>query len=103
MIEMRRGTRHDVTFAVTAEHRRLGEVPLNIANISDQGFMCLGEVALERGERIELRLPVIGRIEAHLVWKHGGRSGFQLERIVRPDDFQNLLAGLNGKQAKRRS
>ena len=103
MIEMRRGMRHDVAFSVTAEHRRVGEVPLNIVNISDQGFMSLGEVEIDRGERIEVRLPVIGRIEAHLVWKHGGRSGFQLERIVRPDDFQALLAILKGKEARRRS
>jgi hypothetical protein len=103
MIELRRGLRHDVVFAVTAEHRRLGEVPLNIVNISDQGFMSLGEVDIDRGERIEVRLPVIGRIEAHLVWRHGGRSGFQLERIVRPDDFQALLAILKGKEVRPRS
>ncbi|SES07111.1 hypothetical protein SAMN05518866_13633 [Sphingobium sp. YR768] len=35
MIDSRRGLRHDVTYSVVAEHRRLGEMTLNIANISD--------------------------------------------------------------------
>lgn len=101
MIDSRRGLRHDVTYSVVAEHRRLGEMTLNIANISDQGFMCVGEVAIDRGERVLILLPVIGRIEAHLVWTHRGRSGFQLERVIRPDDFQALLAILKGKRATR--
>ena len=102
MFEMRRGRRHDIAHSLTAQHRRLGELTLEIVNISDQGFMCTGEMAIERGERVEIRLPVVGRIEAHLVWVHGDRAGFQLERIIRPEDFQALVAVLKGK-AKRRN
>jgi hypothetical protein len=102
MIEMRRGRRHDIMHSLTADHRRLGELTLEIVNISDQGFMCANEVDIQRGERIEIRLPVIGRIEAHLVWVHGDRSGFQFERIIRPDDFRALLAALNGRSGTRK-
>lgn len=99
MSEMRRATRHGISYSVTAGHRRLGEMVLDIANISSQGFMANGEISLEPGERVEIRLPEIGRIEAHLVWVHGDRAGFQFERIIRPDAFQSLLAKLEGKQA----
>ncbi|WP_260921771.1 PilZ domain-containing protein [Novosphingobium sp. 9] len=89
--DMRRAARHPVEHAVTAEHRSLGEVPLNIVNVSPQGFMISGDLGLERGERLVMRLPVIGRIEAHMIWAHEGRAGFQFERIVRIDDFQKMV------------
>ncbi len=54
--------------------------------------MISGHLDLERGERIELRLPGIGRIDAHLVWQHEGKAGFQFERIFRDDELRALLA-----------
>ena len=50
-------------------------------------------MCLVQGERpdIEIRLPVVGRIEAHLIWNHEGRLGFQFERIVRFEDFIKVL------------
>ena len=92
--DVRRGARHPVDYPATAEHQRLGEVVLHVVNVSAQGFMIQGEVALERGERIEVQLPVIGRIDAHLVWSHDDRAGFQFERLIRPDDFSTLVETL---------
>ncbi|EHJ58644.1 hypothetical protein NSU_4379 [Novosphingobium pentaromativorans US6-1] len=77
--------------SVIGEHRQLGDVHLHIVNVSAQGFMADGDLALERGERVVIRLPVIGRIEAHLIWAHEGRAGFQFERIIRVDDFLKLV------------
>jgi hypothetical protein len=53
--------------------------------------MAQGDVGLQRGERIVMRLPVVGRIEAHLIWSHEDRAGFQFERIIRIDDFLKLV------------
>ena len=89
--DKRRAARHPVDYTVIAEHRQLGDLPLHIVNISAQGFMAQGEIQIERGERLVMRLPVIGRIEAHLIWAHEGRSGFQFERIIRIDDFLKLV------------
>lgn len=89
--DMRRAARHPVDYAVIAEHRQLGDLELHIVNISAQGFMTGGELNLDRGERVVMRLPVIGRIEAHLIWSHESRSGFQFERIIRVDDFLKLV------------
>ncbi|AXB80702.1 PilZ domain-containing protein [Novosphingobium sp. P6W] len=89
--DVRQGTRHPVDHKAAAEHSRLGEVVLHVVNVSAQGFMIRGELALERGERIEVQLPLIGRIEAHLVWSHDDRAGFQFERLIRPDDFSKLV------------
>lgn len=90
--EMRRATRHPVDHKVIAEHRRLGDVHLHIVNLSAHGFMIDAAPAeLERGERITIRLPVVGRIEAHLIWATEDRAGFQFERIIRFEDFVALI------------
>jgi hypothetical protein len=88
---MRRATRHPVDFRVIAEHRTLGDVHLHVANISAQGFMATGLPSLGRGERLTIRLPTIGRIEAHVIWLSGERAGFQFERILRQDDFMHMI------------
>ena len=70
-----------------AEHRRLGDIHLHVVNISAHGFMTASDTGLTRGERVVIRLPHIGRIEAHLIWSQEHRAGFQFERIIRNDDF----------------
>ena len=46
---------------------------------------------MARGERVTIRLPQIGRIEAHMIWSTEDRAGFQFERILRLDDFMALI------------
>ena len=89
--DMRRAMRHPVDYKVIAEHRQLGDVHMHIVNMSAQGFMAVVDGELGRGERLSVRLPEVGRIEAHLIWNRGERSGFQFERIVRPDEFTKLV------------
>jgi len=89
--DKRRAARHPVDYTVMADHRAAGELPLHIVNMSAQGFMAQGDLGLDRGERLVMRLPVVGRIEAHLIWSHEGRAGFQFERIIRIDDFLKLV------------
>lgn len=92
--DKRRAARHPADFKVMAEHRRLGDVHMHIVNISAQGFMAQDLIDMERGESVVMRLPVVGRIEAHLIWSHEGRAGFQFERIIRIDDFTKLVDAL---------
>lgn len=92
--DMRRAARHPVDFPVIGEHRQLGDVMMRVVNISANGFMIEGELTLGRGERVTLRLPQIGRIEAFVVWNNGDRAGFQFERIIRLDDFLKMIDGM---------
>ncbi|MFA7603182.1 MAG: PilZ domain-containing protein [Novosphingobium sp.] len=100
--DMRRAMRHPVDYPVMGEHRQFGDVHLHIANISAHGFMAVGQHELTRGERIVIRLPVIGRIEAHLIWLTEKRSGFQFERIIRVDDFMRLIDAMQPNPRLRR-
>jgi len=92
--DMRRSTRHPVDCRVIGEHRQRGDIHLHIVNLSAHGFMAQGELDLGRGERVVIRLPQVGRIEAHLIWANGDRAGFQFERIVRANDFVALIDAL---------
>ncbi len=90
--EMRRAARHPVDFPVIAEHRDRGDLSLHIANISAHGFMVdNAAVQLARGERVIIRLPEIGRIEAYVIWVRDDRAGLQFERIIRVDDFVRMM------------
>lgn len=100
--DMRRAARHPVDHKVIGEHRRLGDVHLHIVNISAHGFMAEGGLDLSRGERVVIRLPEIGRIEAHMIWATEDRAGFQFERIVRLEDFMRMIDTLQPNPRLRR-
>lgn len=101
--DLRRAARHPVDYNVIGEHRRLGDVHMHVVNISAHGFMVEGDLELTRGERVVIRLPEIGRIEAHLIWIAEGRAGFQFERIVRLEDFMRMIDALQPNPRLRRS
>lgn len=91
VVERRATRRRPMEYPVIAEHSGGGDIVLNIVNVSTQGFMARGQVALSPGERVMLRLPAIGRIEAHLVWRDDARAGFQFERVIRLGEITHLL------------
>jgi len=98
--DLRRSTRHPVDFRVIAEHRQLGDLHLHVVNLSAHGFMAQADggdepvFGLGRGERVVIRLPQVGRIEAHLIWTTEDRAGFQFERIIRATEFSGLIDAL---------
>lgn len=100
--DQRRATRHPVDYRVIAEHLVRGDMPLHVVNISAHGFMIDGEHSLARGERIIIRLPEIGRIEAYVIWTTEGRAGLQFERIIRLDDFMRMIDTLQPNPRLRR-
>jgi hypothetical protein len=64
---------------------------LHISNVSAHGFMVDDAAQLARGDRVIVRLPVVGRIEAYVIWLADTRAGFQFERIIRYDDFMTVI------------
>ena len=100
--DMRRSTRHPVDYPVIAEHRQRGDVKMHICNISAHGFMVDDACDLTRGDRLIVRLPLVGRIEAYCIWVAEERAGFQFERIIRLDDFMTMIAELQPNPALRR-
>lgn len=92
--DSRRSSRYPVNRHFLGEHRQRGDIELHLANISTYGFLTATTTGLSRGERVVIRLPHIGRIEAHLIWTLNERAGFQFERIIRSDDFALMVEAL---------
>ena len=90
-MDLRRASRHRADHKVITESRVHGDRTVHIVNVSAHGFMVDNNPGFERGERVELRLPVIGRIEALAIWTVENRAGFQFERVIRLPDFVALL------------
>ena len=101
--DQRRLARHPVDHPVIAEHFRSGDMRVHIANLSAHGFMVDDSKDLMRGDRVIIRLPVIGRIEAYVIWCRENRAGFQFERIIRLDDFLAMIDTLQPNPRLRRS
>lgn len=100
--DQRRATRHPVDFPVIGEHRLRGDLPLHVCNISAHGFMIDRAPELSRGDRVIIRLPEIGRIEAYCIWVCDDRAGFQFERIIRLDDFVSMIESIQPNPRLRR-
>ena len=101
--DMRRAARHPVDCPVIAEHHVHGDMQLHIANISAHGFMIDNAGELNRGDRVLIRLPVVGRIEAYVIWIRDERAGFQFERIIRVDDFMAMIDTIQPNPRLRKS
>ena len=101
--DLRRASRHPVEHTATGENRAGESRLLQIVNISAQGFMIDNGEGLERGGRLTVPLPGIGRIEAYVIWVHNARAGFQFERILRLDDFKTMMDQLQPNPRLRRT
>lgn len=94
LAEFRRSGRCTLNRPVPAEHRRVGEFQIHLLNVSAHGFMARGIFKFSAGERLSVRLPGVGWIEAHLVWMDASRAGFEFERLIRPDEFTKMCQSL---------
>ena len=96
--DLRRATRFSVDFETICDLHQGSEIRVRIANISANGMMLADPIDMEKGDRLMVRLPVAGRIEAFLVWSHQGRHGFKFERVIREPDFLAMLDKINSQQ-----
>lgn len=94
--DRRRASRFPVDYETIFEKGINDEFRARISNVSANGFMVDQELEFGKGDRLIVRLPVVGRIEAFNKWVHNGRSGFEFERVIRLNDFMEMLDVLEG-------
>ena len=97
--ERRGEERHAVHWLTRGEHRRRGDFDLTVTNISRAGFLATAVAGLERGERLLVRLPVVGHLDAFVMWSLGERFGFQFERPLLAGDLEKLLMALRRRDS----
>ena len=100
--DRRASMRHPVDYPVLAGGvAGDGDVRLRIVNISTRGFMAHADSRLAEGDRLMLTLPVIGRIEAFVLWTDGRRTGLAFERVVRLGDFTRMFVEMQPRRRLR--
>ena len=92
--DRRQDDRHAVDFLMRGEHRLHKDFDLRVSNMSRAGFLATGADGLERGERLLVRLPLVGHRDAFVVWIFGERAGFQFERPIAPVELDRMLVRL---------
>jgi hypothetical protein len=100
--DLRMARRHDVACTVWAEHLGRGrELALAVRNISVNGLLIDPSPDLGRGDRLMLRLPALGQIEAYCIWTIDTRAGCQFERILHPGEFVAVLERIKADRPAR--
>ena len=88
-LEVRHNTRFQVSYCVTGKHRHLGDLTLQIVNISATGIMVDGKAGIERGDTVLLHLPSEKDVEVLCIWTWHQLAGLQFDR---PVNIQTLTA-----------
>ena len=70
---------------------RMAEV--EVMNLSASGFMAQGEIALEPGAHVWLKLPGLEPQNSRVVWVEGGKAGFEFSAPLHPATLEQLVAG----------
>lgn len=93
--DLRRSSRYPLSRMVAADHPTLGDLTIQVANISSGGFMTSARAGILRGDRLALSLAHIGQVEAVCLWTRHQQAGFLFERKVSATKLMKLIAGDN--------
>lgn len=96
----RHAERYPVNCAAAAEHGSCGDLRVRLTNISSSGCQAISAPAPARGDRVTVRLPVVGWIDMFCVWTGNTHAGFQFERVIRQSDFIMMLEALRAEPAR---
>ncbi|HMP45245.1 MAG TPA: PilZ domain-containing protein [Sphingopyxis sp.] len=66
-------------------------------NISADGLLMRYEGALEAGDVLVFRMPIIGRTGARVIWSLGGKTGVQFDRMIAVEDYLPLIRAMGAR------
>lgn len=92
--DRRQSERDEVFYRTRAGAPALGNFPVQVVNISANGFMARTETELAVGQTLTIRLPVVGEVKAEVRWSLGGRVGCQFVRMIELASYLELLGTL---------
>lgn len=93
-VDRRESERDEVFYRTRASAPGLGSFPVQVVNISANGFMARAETDLPVGQLLTIRFPVIGEAKAEVRWSLGGRIGCQFSRMIDLAPYLELVAAL---------
>lgn len=92
--ERRQAEREEVFYRTRATPLGMNSLPVQVVNISANGFMARTEIDLPIGHPLSIRLPVVGDIKAEIRWTLGGRIGCQFMQMIAFAPYLDLLGAL---------
>jgi hypothetical protein len=66
-------------------------IKLVLVNMSANGLMARCESEPNAGDRLRIRLPILGYVDAVVRWSLGGRIGCELELTIPLSDYYGML------------
>lgn len=93
----RRTSRDLVDFKTTFSFYS-GQGDLHIVNISRLGLMGRTRAALGKSQRLVIRLPFCGEVEAMVRWVEDGRIGTEFLTSISEEKYARMLAQMPGRQ-----
>ena len=66
-------------------------------NISADGLLMRFERGLEIGDVVVFRMPIVGRIAAHVIWSLAGKTGVQFEKMIAVEDYLPMIRAMGAR------
>ncbi|MBB3588738.1 PilZ domain-containing protein [Sphingomonas sp. BK481] len=92
--ETRSEPRDEVMHRTQATNGTGSAFKLILVNVSPSGLMARCDGVLDAGERLHVRMPIVGDILAHVRWSLGGRIGCAFDRSIPPKAYYAMLAAM---------
>ncbi len=91
----RRDPREEVQFRARAACSTGRPIDLLVVNVSARGLMArCADDRLQRGDRLRVRLPEAGFLDAEIRWALGGRLGCEFDRVIDLASYMRMLAAV---------
>lgn len=74
-----------------------GQEMCTCVNISADGMLMRYERALEVGDQLVFRMPIVGRIGARVIWSLGGKTGVQFETMIAVEDYLPMIRAMGAR------
>ena len=88
--EQRQTRRRAVNFAAILESEGVSSQPVNVLDISEQGFRIVTAAQVGQGSSMLIKLPGMEAVRATVVWAKDGQLGCSFEDELHPANIQTL-------------
>ena len=91
MEEGRKAERRIVNLAARLREPGASLAEIDVINLSTDGFMAQGEMAIEAGSYVWLKLPGLEPQNSKVVWVEDGKAGFEFANPLHPATLELLV------------
>ena len=88
--EQRQTRRRAVNFAAILESEGVSSHPVNVLDISEQGFRIVTAAEVGQGSSMLIKLPGLEAVRATVMWAKDGQIGCSFEEELHPANIQTL-------------